>query len=74
MYLLWGQSSNQLRNHCDQFTCDFNCSFGYFDFEALTAIKKKFTNLKLYKTKTYFERYNGWLAVDDENDEIFVHT
>ena len=36
--------------------------------------KKKFTNLKLYETKTYFGRYNGWLAVDDENDEIFVHT
>ena len=36
--------------------------------------KKKFTNLKLYETKTYFGRYNGWLAVDDENDQIFVHT
>ena len=36
--------------------------------------KKKFTNLKLYETKTYFGRYNGWLAVDDENDKIFVHT
>ena len=36
--------------------------------------KKKFTNLKLYETKTYFGRYNGWIAVDDENDQIFVHT
>ena len=36
--------------------------------------KNKFTNLKLYETKTYFGRYNGWLAVDDENEEILLYT
>ena len=36
--------------------------------------KKKFTKLKLYETKIYFERYNSWMAIDDGNDEIFVYT
>lgn len=36
--------------------------------------KEKFMELKLYETKTYFGRYNGWMAIDDANGLIYVHT
>ena len=36
--------------------------------------KEKFMELRLYETKTYFGRYNGWMAIDDANDLIYVHT
>jgi len=35
---------------------------------------EKFLELRLYETKTYFGRYNGWMAIDDANDLIYVHT
>jgi len=34
----------------------------------------RFKNLKLYETKTYFGRFNGWMAIDDANGLIYVHT
>ena len=34
----------------------------------------KFKNLQLYETKTHFGRFNGWMAIDDVNDQIYVHT
>ena len=36
--------------------------------------KEKFMKLRLYETKTYFGRYNGWMAIDDANGLIYVHT
>lgn len=36
--------------------------------------KEKFMELKLYETKTYFGRYNGWMAIDDVNGLIYVYT
>ena len=36
--------------------------------------KEKFMELRLYETKTYLGRYNGWMAIDDANGLIYVHT
>ncbi len=36
--------------------------------------KEKFMELRLYETKTYFGRFNGWMAIDDANGRIYVHT
>jgi len=36
--------------------------------------KEKFMELRLYETKTYFGRYNGWMAMDNANGLIYVHT
>ena len=36
--------------------------------------KEKFMKLRLYETKTYFGRYSGWMAIDDANGMIYVHT
>jgi hypothetical protein len=36
--------------------------------------KEKFMELRLYETKTYFGRYNGWMAIDDASGLIYVHT
>lgn len=36
--------------------------------------KEKFLELRLYETKTYFGRFNGWMAIDDANGLIYVHT
>ena len=36
--------------------------------------KEKFMELKLYETKTYFGRYNGWMAINNANGLIYVHT
>lgn len=53
---------------------------GVTDFSSPAGDKKwwlteeKFKNFKLYETKTYFGRFNGWMAIDDANGRIYVHT
>ena len=33
-----------------------------------------FKELKLYQTKKYFSRANGWMALDESNGYIYVYT
>jgi hypothetical protein len=36
--------------------------------------EKDFNNLKLYETKKYFGRFNGWMGFDKSTGYIYVHT
>ena len=36
--------------------------------------KTIFQNMKLYETKTYFNRFNGWLCIDKSNGYIYAYT
>ena len=36
--------------------------------------EEDFKNLKLYETKKYFGRFNGWMGFDESTGYIYVHT
>jgi hypothetical protein len=36
--------------------------------------EKDFKNFKLYETKKYFGRFNGWMGFDESTGYIYVHT
>ncbi|MDE0821032.1 MAG: hypothetical protein OSA95_07920, partial [Opitutales bacterium] len=36
--------------------------------------EKDFKKLKLYETKKYFGRFNGWMGFDESTGYIYVHT
>ena len=36
--------------------------------------EEDFNNLKLYETKKYFGRFNGWMGFDESTGYIYVHT
>lgn len=36
--------------------------------------EEEFKDKKLYETKQYFNRYNGWLCLDKSNGYIYVFT
>ncbi|MBT5693114.1 MAG: hypothetical protein HOI65_18560 [Opitutae bacterium] len=36
--------------------------------------EEDFKDLKLYETKKYFGRFNGWMGFDESTGYIYVHT
>ena len=55
----------------------FNNSIEYSkipDGQSWWLNKIEFTGLQLYETKTFFNRYNGWMCIDEKNGYVYVYT
>ena len=45
-----------------------------YDNKSWWVSKSEFQKLKLYETKKYFGRFNGWFGIDESTGYIYIYT